>query len=144
MSWLTDQNFSFLKWLVFFIFAILFGLTIATIVSSIILLISHIKNKNKDEKKNIGNLYKNIFLSVLSPSLVTGTVIALLWAAGTRYPGFPLELLICSSIVITGLFLSITDKKALSFFISLAVILTFFLMRATVCGIKYLVSKYKQ
>jgi len=144
MSWLTDQNFSFFKWLVFFILAILFGFTIALIVSSIILLISFIRNKNKDEKKDMGNHFINIFFYVLSPSLVTGAVIVILWTAGIRYPGFPLELLIGSAILITGLFLSISDKNAISFFVCLAIIITILVLRATILAIKKLICKYKQ
>lgn len=114
-NWFISKEFSKKKWFFFFILAITLGVIIALIVAGMVFGIRKEKDKNLTYQKAL-NL-------VIMPSLFTAVTIIFLIIARIRFSNcFPMELLILSTIILTGIFSTVSTKNAGLVFIGLGIV----------------------
>jgi len=132
-NWLTSPNFNFLKWFVFFLFAVVSGVIVALILAGII----YGMRKKQDENMT----YSKALQSIIMPSVFTGVTIVFVVVAKMRFPGcYPYELLILSAIIISGVFSTIQSKNPATFFLGLIAV---FLYLGAKSGIPFLTCNIK-
>jgi len=128
MSWISDPNFNFFKWIFFFFLIFISGISLALLLAGILFGI-RIKND-----KNIK--YVKLFIDLLPSCLFASLSIFILIIANIRFNNIPIELLVLSSILITGILLSANNKTPIPFFIFFSLIILFISVKSIIYKIK--------